>query len=116
MVQCRGHEELLRLVPEEAQDRVRAVAFNLGFLPTGPKDRITRPDTTVAALDQACDLLVPGGRIALAAYTGHAGGLREAAAVARWAHRRRGPGLAIVNRGRSGESGRAPYLLVLKRR
>lgn len=116
VVRCRGHEELLRLIPEEAQARIRAVAFNLGFLPGGPKGRVTRPETTLAALDQARALLVPGGRIALAAYTGHAGGLKEAVAVARWTHRKPGPGLAVIGRGRSGEGARAPYLMVLERR
>ncbi len=76
-----GHESIVAVVPEQ----LRAVVFNLGYLPGGDKSFITLSGTTVAALEGAADLLVPGGILVIVAYTGHPGGLEEAQAVEEWA-------------------------------
>lgn len=79
-----GHEALARVLPEADRGRVRAVVFNLGFLPGGDASVVTRPDTTLAALDAARAVLGPGGIVAVVCYTGHPGGAAEARAVAGW--------------------------------
>ena len=76
-----GHERLAAHVDAPVQ----AVVFNLGYLPGSDKSRITRPETTLAALKQAEELLFPGGVIVVAVYTGHPGGDAEGTAVERWA-------------------------------
>ena len=76
-----GHESIAAVVPE----LLRAVVFNLGYLPGGDKSFITLPGTTVAALEGASNLLVPGGILVIVAYTGHQGGREEAQAVEEWA-------------------------------
>ena len=73
----RGHEEL-GLVVSEAVD---AVVFNLGYLPGGDHQIITKPETTITALAAALTLLKPGGRIGLTVYTGHPGAREELAAL-----------------------------------
>jgi SAM-dependent methyltransferase len=78
-----GHERMAEYVREP----VRAVVFNLGFLPGRKGGVVTRPETTLSALEQATELLLPGGIIAIALYTGHAGGAEEAAAVEHWSAR-----------------------------
>ncbi len=75
-----GHERLAEFVLEP----FKAAVFNLGYLPGGDKQLVTRPESTVAALQQAADLLLPGGIITICAYTGHPCGPAEAAAVERW--------------------------------
>lgn len=52
----------------------RLVAFNLGFLPGGDKEIITKPETTLPALEAAKKILMPGGLISLVVYVGHPGG------------------------------------------
>ncbi|MCF6179883.1 MAG: class I SAM-dependent methyltransferase [Geopsychrobacter sp.] len=59
----------------------RAIIANLGYLPGGAKELVTRSETTVAALKTGCELLACGGRIAVVVYPGHPGGRCEAAAV-----------------------------------
>jgi SAM-dependent methyltransferase len=76
-----GHEAMVDHVPTG----VRAVVFNLGYLPGNEAGVVTQPHTTRAALNQAAALLAPGGIIAIAVYTGHGGGGEEACAVAEWA-------------------------------
>lgn len=76
-----GHEHLERFLPASAAGSVRAVMFNLGYLPGGDKTRITRPATTLAALKSSLRLLAPGGLLTIVCYSAHEGGEAEAAAV-----------------------------------
>lgn len=75
-----GHERLAEFVGEP----VSAVVFNLGYLPGGDKSFVTCQKTTLAALDQAARLILPGGFIAVCVYTGHPGGREEGEEVTRW--------------------------------
>lgn len=61
--------------------RPSGVIANLGYFPGGDKEIVTRPATTLAALRASCDILAPGGRIAVVVYPGHPAGRSEADAV-----------------------------------
>lgn len=76
-----GHEEMSRHVAGP----VKAVLFNLGYLPGGDRSIITRPETTVSALVQSLQLLEPGGIAMVTVYPGHGGGACEQQAVEVWA-------------------------------
>ncbi len=80
-----GHEAMAVVLPESVHGRVKAVMFNLGYLPGGEKQRTTAINTTLAALVQALSLLAPGGVISVLSYAGHPGGREEAEAVKAWA-------------------------------
>lgn len=80
-----GHERMAELVPKTEHGQVKAIMFNLGYLPGSDKIHTTRTDTTLMALDTAIQLLSPGGRLSVLAYTGHEGGQQEADAVRHWA-------------------------------
>ena len=71
-----GHETVGQFVRE-----VKAAIFNLGYLPSADKNIITKPQTTIEALDKLCQMLVKGGRIAIMIYYGHEGGDIERDAV-----------------------------------
>ncbi len=73
-----GHEEMARLVP----GNIKAVMFNLGYLPGSDHRVISVPQTTIPALSAALSLLKPGGIVTVVAYPGHCGGLEEVKAVA----------------------------------
>ena len=81
---CAGHENLSQLVPLDFHGRIKAIMFNLGYLPGADKSIRTRPDTTLGALQQAFGLLMQGGVLSVLAYTGHSGGKQETEAVYRW--------------------------------
>ncbi|SFJ46796.1 class I SAM-dependent methyltransferase [Thermoflavimicrobium dichotomicum] len=80
-----GHERFDEVIPADLCGKLEAVMFNLGYLPHGNPSIITRPDTTITALDKLSEWLAPGGVITLALYTGHPGGQEEADAVVKWA-------------------------------
>lgn len=72
-----GHEKLDQYVKEP----IRAAIFNLGYLPSADKSIITKPDTTVRAIQLVLDRLEKGGRLAIMVYHGHEGGDMEKDAV-----------------------------------
>ena len=57
------------------------IIANLGYLPGGDKAIVTRPDSTVMALQQAAEVLAIGGRLVVVVYPGHPGGEEEGTAV-----------------------------------
>ncbi len=77
----KGHERMAEDVPAG----VRAVCFNLGWLPGGDHARTTLVQTTLAAADAALSLLAPGGLLSLCVYPGHREGKREREALLAWA-------------------------------
>ncbi len=80
----KGHQHMAESISPAWHSRLRAAMFNLGYLPGGDKQRVTRTATTIAALEQAIDLVVTGGRITVIAYTGHPGGKEEADSLRSW--------------------------------
>jgi len=64
---------------------IKAAIFNLGYLPGSDKTIITKPDSTILALDKISKMMVCGGRIAITIYPGHEGGQQESNAVSCWA-------------------------------
>ncbi|MCQ8117452.1 tRNA (mnm(5)s(2)U34)-methyltransferase [Methylomonas rosea] len=79
-----SHADMLSHIPAQWHGRVRAVMFNLGYLPGADKTVITQIDSTLAALDSACVLLAPCAVITVLAYPGHAGGDLETEQLAAW--------------------------------
>lgn len=70
---CTGHQHMADYVSAP----VRAVAFNLGWLPGGDKSVTTRWETTRQAVSAALELIVPGGIVTICAYPGHDAGDEE---------------------------------------
>lgn len=76
-----SHEQMLDILPSECIGRVGAIMFNLGYLPRGDVQLVTKTQSTLAAIGQGVELLRDGGVMTILAYTGHPGGLDEAKAV-----------------------------------
>lgn len=68
-----GHENMNKYVEGE----VSCVLFNLGYLPRADHNIITKPETTIKAIEHSLNLLKPHGIISIAIYTGHEGGMEE---------------------------------------
>ncbi|MGN0203194.1 MAG: class I SAM-dependent methyltransferase [Coprococcus sp.] len=68
-----SHSRLLQYISEP----VKFFVFNLGYLPDGDPEIITRGDSTVKALEDILSLIPAGGGGAVLSYYGHHGGLSE---------------------------------------
>ena len=117
---CRGRVELLAAGHERIAELVtaplRAVVFNLGYLPGGDKGCVTRPGTTVAALEQAVELLLPGGYLLVVVYTGHPGAAEEEAAVLSWASGLSPDSFDVWRHRQLNRTPTAPYLVMVGKR
>lgn len=72
-----GHENIDIYVPKG----IRAVMFNLGYLPKGDHRISTKAGTTIKALEKSMKLLIDGGIIAMVIYYGGDSGFEEKEAV-----------------------------------
>ncbi|NLY80008.1 MAG: methyltransferase domain-containing protein [Lysinibacillus sp.] len=72
-----GHEKLSQYVEGE----IAGAIFNLGYLPGGNHEIVTKGETTISAIRQLLDKLKIGGIIVLVIYHCHEGGKEEKDAV-----------------------------------
>lgn len=75
-----GHENIGKYVTKP----VAGAIFNLGYLPGSDHSIITKPNTTIQALESLLSLLKIGGVIVLVVYHGHEGGKEERDEVIRF--------------------------------
>ena len=68
-----GHENMDNYIEKE----ISCVVFNLGYLPRAQHMIITKPNTTIKAIEHSLKLLKPHGVVSISIYTGHPGGLDE---------------------------------------
>lgn len=84
---CSGHENIPSFIPPIYHGRIKAAVFNLGYLPGGDKSIVTKPETTIHAVEGLLDILAPGGIIVLVVYHGHPEGKRERDMLLQYASR-----------------------------
>lgn len=70
---CDGHQNMTRYI----KGNVKAVMFNLGYLPGGDHSVGTRAEVTVEALEKAMELLEVNGIITVVVYYGGDSGFGE---------------------------------------
>jgi tRNA1(Val) A37 N6-methylase TrmN6 len=79
-----SHADMDAKIPAHLHGKIRAIMFNLGYLPGGDKSVITLSDSTLTALIIASRILAVQGLITLLAYPGHQGGDIETDQVKNW--------------------------------
>jgi len=64
-------------VKDHIKSSVKVAMFNLGYLPSGDKEIITKPESTIKAIENMLDILEKNGLISIISYYGHEGGMIE---------------------------------------
>ncbi|MFS0864462.1 class I SAM-dependent methyltransferase [Fredinandcohnia sp. 179-A 10B2 NHS] len=72
-----SHNQIKTNLPEETHGKVTAAIFNLGYLPGGDKEIVTKPNSTIEAIEQLLTIMSPEGIIVLVVYHGHDEGAIE---------------------------------------
>lgn len=80
-----SHDHLTDCIPASHQGKIKGAIFNLGYLPGGDKEIVTKPDSTLASIEQLFRMLDAGGIIVLVIYHGHEQGKLEKTAVLHYA-------------------------------
>jgi predicted methyltransferase len=110
-----SHADLNDCIPKPMQHRIKAVMFNLGYLPGSDKAVVTRAESTVSALRAALPHLLPGGVISILAYRGHPGGEQETRAVLEWSSHLDNDKYAVDTIEPPALSEKTPLLVIIKR-
>jgi hypothetical protein len=106
-----SHAEMQQVVTAP----VRAVMFNLGYLPGEDRNVITQSKETLLALEAACSLIDRGGIITIVCYPGHAGGDAETAEVIAWADKQ-GAAWHVVVYEKRATLRKAPILIAMQKK
>ncbi len=107
----RGHESMA----DHVRGELGAVVFNLGYLPGGDQSVVTRPETTLAAFEQALKRLRPGGILAVSVYPGHDGGASERRTVDAWASGLAPQAFHAWRMGQLNVTASAPYFVLVQK-
>lgn len=83
-----SHENMMKHVPARHHGQIKAIVFNLGYLPGGSKAIATRECSTKRALEVALALLGVNGILSIVIYPGHVEGAAELISISRWIERR----------------------------
>jgi hypothetical protein len=78
------HSNALRYLEPHCSNGLHVAMFNLGYLPLGNKEIITKRETTLAALTATFGMLGENGIMSVLSYPGHSGGSDEHLAVEAW--------------------------------
>ncbi len=100
---------------EVIKQPVRAVVFNLGYLPGSDHRVITKPESTLTAMRQALDVLQAGGVLVLTVYRGHPGALAEATQVDDFLEALPKQEYTVLKGNYLNQGGDAPYWIVVQR-
>lgn len=73
----KSHDKIAESLPPEADGRVAAAIFNLGYLPGGDKSVTTHGASTIKAIEQLLAMMKEDGLIVLVVYHGHREGKAE---------------------------------------
>jgi SAM-dependent methyltransferase len=106
-----GHETMA----EHCSGPVKAVVFNLGYLPGGDRSLVTRPESTLAGLEQSFKILQPGGIVLFTLYPGHEGGGQECAALETRLAQLPPAGFHVWRMGQLNVPATAPYVILIQK-
>jgi len=72
-----SHDQLIEKIPAIYHGRITGAMFNLGYLPGGDKRIVTKPDSTIRAIEQLLQIMAKEGIIVIVVYHGHPEGAVE---------------------------------------
>ncbi|MDX1680688.1 MAG: class I SAM-dependent methyltransferase [Akkermansiaceae bacterium] len=101
-----------RMAEDLEPESVRAVAFNLGYLPGEDHALTTEADETLKALEAATGIIEAEGGLSVICYPGHEAGAIEAEAVEKWFSALPEKGWRVAKYAMLGTQKPAPFLLL----
>ena len=75
------HSKLQTCLAEKEISKINLITYNFGYLPGGDHEVTTESETSLESIQQAMQLLAPGGIMSLMLYPGHPAGKVESKAI-----------------------------------
>ncbi|MBO0992452.1 class I SAM-dependent methyltransferase [Bacillus sp. SD088] len=111
-----GHEHVASWLPTEHHGQLAAAIFNLGYLPRGNKTIVTKPETTISAIEQLLPLLKIGGILILVVYHGHEGGAKERDALLEYVSALNQEAYNVLHYAFLNQRNHPPFVLAIEKR
>jgi len=112
---CRDHADLLDIIPPGKHGKIKAIMFNLGYLPGGDKSSTTTWPTTLKAVRAGLKLLRGGGILTVVVYPGHAAGNQEAIVLDKFAAQLDAGEFTVVRYSFANLRHEPPYLIAIEK-
>ncbi|KGP70992.1 class I SAM-dependent methyltransferase [Pontibacillus yanchengensis] len=110
-----SHDKLKNYIPEPST-RLGGAIFNLGYLPGSDKSVVTKPDTTLTAIQDTLDLLKPQGLLVLVVYHGHPGGQDEKEALLKYLSKLEQKEYSVLRYGFVNQANNPPFILAIEKK
>ncbi len=111
-----GHENLAARIPAIHHCMLTGAIFNLGYLPGSDKTIITRPETTISAIEQLLDIMAPEGIIVLVIYHGHQGGALERDSLLQYCRQLDQKTAHVLQYQFMNQQNNAPFIIAIEKR
>ncbi|MFW6251875.1 MAG: class I SAM-dependent methyltransferase [Halanaerobium sp.] len=98
------------------ENKISAAVFNLGYLPGGNKEIITKVESTITALKKTTALLKENAIVVLVIYSGHPGGEKEKNAVLKFSSDLDHKKFIVLNYKFLNQPGSPPQIIAIKKR
>jgi SAM-dependent methyltransferase len=112
----RGHENVKESIPHQYHEKISAAIFNLGYLPGGDKSVVTKPNTTISAIDQLLDIMAVEGIIVLVIYHGHPEGEVERDILLQYAERMEQKKAHVLHYRFINQVNNPPFIIAIEKR
>lgn len=109
-----GHENVGLILPKNSD--IAAAIFNLGYLPKGDKQIITKGETTIQALEFILPHLRKGGLVLVTVYSGHPGGELEKSSVLEFTKNLSQELFTVLYYGFINQKNSPPFLIAIEKR
>ncbi len=106
-----GHEYIYKYV----NSNIKLAMFNLGYLPGGDHRTTTMGETTILALEQVLELLLPGGIISICLYSGHTEGGNELELVDLFARKLSNKNYSVIKMDYINKKNNPPNLIIIEK-
>ncbi len=106
------HSEMAKYIPIE---KIKAIVFNLGYLPGSESKVATQAQTTVKALTEALKLLKETGVMVITVYRGHDGALEESEAITNFLSRLPKKEFSVLQGIYLNQGEQSPYWLMIQK-
>lgn len=105
------HAQMKSIIKSE----IKAAIFNLGFLPGSDHDIVTKPASTIKAINDSLDLLSIKGAVAIIVYQGHKGAKEEAAALNSFTSSLSGRYFSVLEGRLINQKADSPYWIIIQK-
>jgi predicted methyltransferase len=111
-----GHEKVKENIPSHLHGHVTGAIFNLGYLPGGDKSIVTKPVSTIDAIQQLLDIMTKEGIIVLVIYHGHPEGAEERDALIQFVKSLDQKKAHVLQYGFINQNNNPPFIIAIEKR